>query len=127
MNNIKTYINIFKRYNTLLLNIQSEINNCYKNNPTDKNIQNAQLIIANAASQSTILVNSPFITNNNTYSQILKYENKQENNLSNMANKLQLYEREYYFYTNISKYININIPKFYNLISVFNVKSVNLF
>jgi len=70
INNTKTYINIFKRYNTLLLDIQSEINNSYKNIPTDKNIQNAQLIIANAVSQSTILVNSPFITNNNTSLQI---------------------------------------------------------
>jgi hypothetical protein len=50
------------------------------------------------------------------YSLILKYENKHENNLSSMAKKLQLYEREYYFYTNISNTVNINIPKFYNLI-----------
>jgi hypothetical protein len=33
-----------------------------------------------------------------------------------MAKKLLLYDREYYFYTNISRFININIPKFYNLI-----------
>ena len=52
----------------------------------------------------------------NIYSQILKYENKSENNLSIMAKKLLLYDREYYFYTNISRFININIPKFYNLI-----------
>jgi len=53
-----------------------------------------------------------------TYFLILKYENLNniENNLSIMAKKISLYEREYYFYTNISKYININIPKFYNLI-----------
>lgn len=50
------------------------------------------------------------------YSQILKYENTEENNLSIMAKKLELYEREYYFYTHISEKININIPKFYNLI-----------
>ena len=58
------------------------------------------------------------ITTNNgkIYSQILKYENAQENNLSIMAKKLELYEREYYFYTNISKNVNIHIPTFYNLI-----------
>ena len=56
------------------------------------------------------------ITNNKTYSQILKYENKLENNLSIVAKKLELYEREYYFYTTIANYVNINIPKFYNLI-----------
>jgi HAD superfamily hydrolase (TIGR01509 family) len=53
---------------------------------------------------------------NNVYSQILKYENKENNNLSDMAKLLELYEREYYFYTNISNYVNINIPKFYNLV-----------
>ena len=53
----------------------------------------------------------------------MKYENKNENNLSKMAKKICLYEREYYFYTNISKNININIPKFYNLI--FNEKENN--
>lgn len=56
------------------------------------------------------------ITTNRDYSLILKYENKNENNLSSMAKKLQLYDREYYFYTNISNTVNINIPKFYNLI-----------
>ena len=50
------------------------------------------------------------------YSQILKYENSQENNLSIIAKKLDLYEREYYFYTNISNFLNIKIPKFYNLL-----------
>jgi HAD superfamily hydrolase (TIGR01509 family) len=53
---------------------------------------------------------------NRTHSQILKYENTNENNLSSMAKKLELYAREYYFYTNISTYINVCIPKFYNLI-----------
>ena len=55
-------------------------------------------------------------TNAQTYFQVLKYENNNENNLSIMAKKLQLYNREYYFYTNIYSYINIKVPKFYNLI-----------
>ena len=50
------------------------------------------------------------------YSQILKYENKESNGLSSMARKLKLYEREYYFYTNISNKVNIKIPKFYGLV-----------
>ena len=33
-----------------------------------------------------------------------------------MAKKIKLYDREYYFYTNISSEIKIKIPKFYNLI-----------
>lgn len=56
------------------------------------------------------------VTGDKTYSQIMKYENTQENNLSNMAKQLRLYEREYYFYTNISHSVNINIPKFQNLV-----------
>ena len=63
------------------------------------------------------VISFDIMTNNkNKYSQILKYENKNENNLSNMAKQLQLYDREYYFYTHISKIIKINIPKFYNLV-----------
>jgi len=52
------------------------------------------------------------------YSLILKYENINDNDLSNMARRLHLYEREYYFYTEISKYVDINIktPKFYGLL-----------
>jgi hypothetical protein len=57
------------------------------------------------------------ITNdNNVYSQIIKYENKEPNQLSNMAKSLELYEREYYFYTNISPHVKVHIPKFYNLV-----------
>jgi HAD superfamily hydrolase (TIGR01509 family) len=51
--------------------------------------------------------------------QILKYESKvsgELNNLSKMAKQIKLYEREYYFYTNIYPHVNnIKIPKFYNL------------
>ena len=53
----------------------------------------------------------------NIYPSILKYENEQSNNLSIMANRLKLYEREYYFYTDVANKINcIKIPKFYNLL-----------
>lgn len=60
------------------------------------------------------VISFKIISKNNIYHQILKYENTQENNLSNMAKKLQLYEREYYFYNNIK--VNVNIPQFYNLV-----------
>ena len=62
------------------------------------------------------VISCKIITKDKIYSQVLKYENKQENNLSNMAKKLELYEREYYFYTNISNQVGIKIPKFYNLL-----------
>jgi HAD superfamily hydrolase (TIGR01509 family) len=54
--------------------------------------------------------------NDIVYSQILKYENKEKNNLSDMAKSLELYEREYNFYTNISNHVNVKIPTFYNLV-----------
>ncbi len=64
------------------------------------------------------VVSFKIITNDDRiYSQIFKYENKEENNLSIMAKKLELYEREYYFYTNILNSINVSVPKFYNLVS----------
>jgi HAD superfamily hydrolase (TIGR01509 family) len=62
--------------------------------------------------------------NDEIHSQILKFENNQENNLSIMAKKIQLYEREYYFYTNISSQINIQIPKFHNLLV--NNENINI-
>jgi beta-phosphoglucomutase len=49
-----------------------------------------------------------------TESYIVKYENERVNNLSLMAKRLELYQREYYFYENVSKYFNhvIKIPTF---------------
>jgi HAD superfamily hydrolase (TIGR01509 family) len=65
-------------------------------------------------------------TNINTIHCILKYENKNITNLSFMANKLNLYEREYYFYETISQYINVKIPKFYGLVKDENHKNFGL-
>lgn len=47
---------------------------------------------------------------------VLKLENKNENFLSKMANDLGLYEREYYFYDTLSKYVPVKIPEFYGVI-----------
>ena len=57
---------------------------------------------------------------------ILKLENKQQTKLTIMAEKLGLYEREYYFYEIISKYVNIEIPKFYSLIKDNNLNNVGI-
>jgi hypothetical protein len=92
--------------------------NIIKNNSNISNIKNVYIdeqklkggFIADVISFKIIT------RDNNIHSQILKYENTKKNNLSIMAEKLRLYEREYYFYTNISNHININFPKFYNLI-----------
>jgi len=62
------------------------------------------------------VVSYKIITPDKIYSQILKYENVNANNLNKIAKQLELYTREYYFYTDISKYVNVKIPMFYNLL-----------
>ena len=47
---------------------------------------------------------------------IFKYENKEENGLSIMAKQLELYNREYYFYTHISHFISVKIPEFIKVV-----------
>jgi HAD superfamily hydrolase (TIGR01509 family) len=47
---------------------------------------------------------------------VLKLENTHETPLSIMATSLGLYDRENYFYENISKYVSVPIPKLYGLI-----------
>ena len=49
-------------------------------------------------------------------SYVVKYENNESNNLTNMAKQLDLYNREYYFYKEISYYINVKIPKFISIL-----------
>ena len=96
------------------------------------NIDNIKKMIKNSMHSETILDISEIHFNKNklkggfiadvmefsvhSKSYVLKYENKHVNNLSIMANKLDLYGREYYFYQNISNYINVKIPKFIGLL-----------
>lgn len=48
---------------------------------------------------------------------ILKYDNKSDHECNKIARELQLYEREQYFYNNISsKLINLKTPQFYGLL-----------
>lgn len=63
-------------------------------------------------------VNAFEVKINNDYKKyIIKYENlNQDNGLAIMANKIELYEREYYFYENISKDVNVKIPNYFGLI-----------
>ena len=57
---------------------------------------------------------------------VIKLENKNETFLSVMANELGLYEREYYFYESISKYIPIKTPKFLGLIKDENFNNIGI-
>jgi len=56
------------------------------------------------------------LTNDGIMDCVLKLENTNQTPLSIMATKLGLYDRENYFYENISKYVNVKIPKFYGLV-----------
>jgi beta-phosphoglucomutase-like phosphatase (HAD superfamily)/dTDP-glucose pyrophosphorylase len=47
---------------------------------------------------------------------VLKLESKETNMLSTVANKLELYNREYYFYESMSNFLPISTPKFISLI-----------
>ena len=50
------------------------------------------------------------------YNYVLKYENTNTNNLSDMAKKLDLYNREYYFYDQIASHLNIKTPRYIALL-----------
>lgn len=70
INNNKKYNDVLNKNNKLILMIQTAINNSNLNIPNNSNIQHAQFIITNAANQSTILLNIPFINTNSTTLQI---------------------------------------------------------
>ena len=55
-----------------------------------------------------------------------KMENKNENFLSKMSNDLELYNREYIFYKDISNIVPVKTPKFYGLISDDNNKNIGV-
>ena len=65
-------------------------------------------------------------TDNEVLDCVIKLENKNETFLSKMANDLGLYEREYYFYNNISKYIPIKSPEFYGIIKDENFNNIGI-
>ena len=54
---------------------------------------------------------------------VLKLVATNDTNLNKMANDLDLYGREFYFYECISPYVNINIPKFYGIVKDANLVS----
>jgi len=57
---------------------------------------------------------------------VLKLENKEDNFLSNMSASLMLYEREYYFYESVSKYVPIKTPDFFGLIRDENFNNIGI-
>ena len=113
---IKNYTNIVFEdlliQNNLIDNLKQMIGNCLDIPINDIIINNEYLKGGFIAD----VIKIDCIINNKNESLIIKIENSNENNLSMMAKKLDLYEREYYFYKNISQDVNINFPKFYKLL-----------
>jgi HAD superfamily hydrolase (TIGR01509 family) len=62
----------------------------------------------------------------NKLSCVLKMENKNESFLSTMSKNLDLYNKEYYFYEVISKYVPIKFPRTYGLIKDGNFNNIGV-
>jgi beta-phosphoglucomutase-like phosphatase (HAD superfamily)/dTDP-glucose pyrophosphorylase len=66
-------------------------------------------------------------TNGDRVDCVLKLENPNETSLAQMATRLQLYQREYYFYENIAKYVKaIRIPKCIGMVKNPDMQTVGL-
>ena len=104
-------------------NIEQFIKNSIKENITNIEIFNEKIKGGYISDVIKVIIE---IDNSKKLDCILKLENPNETKLSKMATKLGLYEREYYFYENISKYVNIEIPKFYGLIKDNNLNNVGI-
>ena len=68
---------------------------------------------------------SLILNNNNIENIILKIENE-DNELSNVARKINLYSNEIYFYEKLSNIVNINVPKFYCSLVIDNKRTILL-
>jgi HAD superfamily hydrolase (TIGR01509 family) len=126
---IKNYLNF--DINNLFFNTELKYNKIIKLIKYNSNIINIKKIDidSNKLKGGFIadVISFKIINNiNEIIPMVLKLENESNNNLSFMANKLNLYEREYYFYTNISTKVNINKPIFYNLVKNENEKTIGL-
>lgn len=53
---------------------------------------------------------------------VVKFENENSNSLSDMANRLQLYQREYYLYENLANVLPLKIPKYISVLKDENGK-----
>jgi HAD superfamily hydrolase (TIGR01509 family) len=56
----------------------------------------------------------------------LKLENKTPSFLTQMANELDLYEREYYFYEHLSQFVPVKFPTFYGIIYDDNYQKIGI-
>ncbi len=107
-------INIFLKYNSM--NIEKIINYI---RISLFNTEIKDIVVADQKLKGGFIsdvIGLKIDTEKETLDCVLKLENKNETFLSKMANDLGLYEREYYFYDSLSKYVPVSTPVFYSLI-----------
>ncbi len=75
---------------------------------------------------SDVLEVNIILQNDTILKTILKLECSNTSQLHNMANCLELYNREYYFYEQIYQYIHINTPKYIGTIKDDNYKTIGI-
>ena len=122
---LKNYLNfnielLFSNKATYLQELKKQISKTL-------NISNENISFSSMLKGGFIADVNAFYVNNNGVQRdyIIKYENN-DNDLSIMAKKMELYEREYYFYQHVSHDVNIKIPEFISLIKNDNYNGIIL-
>jgi beta-phosphoglucomutase-like phosphatase (HAD superfamily)/molybdopterin-guanine dinucleotide biosynthesis protein A len=72
------------------------------------------------------VIDVKIVTDKEMINCVIKLENSNENFLTEMSQNLDLYNREYYFYKNMSNKVPINVPKFYGLIKNTDEKNIGV-
>jgi HAD superfamily hydrolase (TIGR01509 family) len=105
-----------------------DIKECLRNSLNNMDIESIHINDNNLKGGyiSDVLSVTLTLRDNTRVSCIFKQANTDQNNLSVMADKLGLYDREYYFYESIAPYININIPKCYGIIRDSNFNKIGI-
>ena len=125
---IKNYSN-FKINNLLSYNNMNieKIKNYIKNSITNINIIDIEVQDHKLKGGFiSDVIGLKIITTEKILDCVLKLENKNETFLSKMATELGLYEREYYFYDSLSRYVSVKTPDFYGLIKDDNFNNIGI-
>ena len=133
---LKSFANItMKNFDNFNINITLD-NDYYENNAIKKyiinsikNIKIEHIEISNTKLKGGFIsdvIDIKLYTEGKIINCVGKMENKNENFLSKMSNDLELYNREYIFYKDISNIVPVKTPKFYGLISDDNNKNIGV-
>jgi HAD superfamily hydrolase (TIGR01509 family) len=119
----------FSNYNNInindLFNYTNNNNNLIEYISNTLNINQENIIIDDIKLKGGF-ISDVFIIKTNTNNYVFKCESKNDSFLLIMAENLDLYNREYYFYESISKYVNINIPSYYGTVRDNNLKPIGI-